>query len=150
MVITQTAADTAPADTLTQTVLGAASVGTFTAVAATDLMTCSVSHGFVADDLVRFTSTTTLPAGLSAGVSYYVISSGLTATAFKVSTTSGGTAVDITSTGTGTHTVYYYRTVDAALSRGLKAIVFLNQASVSRPTDGQIWPRGDDYRRRAS
>lgn len=81
----------------------------FTAVAATDLLT-TTGHGLVAGVPVRFTSTTALPAGLSAGTTYYVLASGLTANDFKVSTGLGGSVVDITSTGTGTHSWSRYLT----------------------------------------
>jgi hypothetical protein len=78
-------------------------LGTFTA-ATTDLITLN-SHGLLAGDRVRFTNTGgALPAGLAAATNYFVIASGLTANAFKVSATVGGAAVDITDTGTGTHT----------------------------------------------
>ena len=60
-------------------------------------------HGMVNTTRVRFSTTDTLPDPLSVDTDYYVVS---TATNdFKVSTTSGGGAVNITDTGTGTHTV---------------------------------------------
>lgn len=71
--------------------------GTTTAVFATDLFTTSVAHGLVAGDRITFSSITG-GAGLATGTAYYVISSGLDATHFKVSLTSGGSAVDITGT----------------------------------------------------
>lgn len=52
-------------------------------------------HGLVAGDRITF-HTLTGGVGLTAGTAYYVISSGLTADSFKVSTTSGGSEVDIT------------------------------------------------------
>ena len=59
-------------------------------------------HGMVNGTRVRFSTTDTLPAGLGAG-DYYVRD---TATNdFKVEATVGGGAVNITSAGTGTHTV---------------------------------------------
>ena len=72
----------------------------FSAVAATDLIT-TTGHGLVADVPIVFpTSTAT---GLTApSTVYYVIASGLTANAFKVSTTKGGSAVDVTADGAGT------------------------------------------------
>jgi hypothetical protein len=79
----------------------------FTADAASNLLT-SAAHGLEADEPVRFTSITTLPAGLVAGTTYYVIASGLTADAFKVSATVGGSEVDITDAGTGTHSWQRY------------------------------------------
>lgn len=70
---------------------------------ATDTLT-SNSHGMANGTLVKVTASTTVPAGLSASNYYYIVS---TATnTFKLSATSGGTAVDITSSGSGTITVY--------------------------------------------
>jgi hypothetical protein len=52
---------------------------------------------------VNFTTTGSLPTGLSTGTTYYVISSGYSAgTSFEVSTTSGGSAVNTSSAGSGT------------------------------------------------
>lgn len=68
---------------------------TVTATAATDLVN-STAHGLVAGDTVVFTALTG-GAGLSTDTTYYVIASGLVANSFKVSTTKGGAAVDITS-----------------------------------------------------
>lgn len=55
---------------------------------------------------IKFTSTTTLPAGLSAGTTYYAIrqSSTTIKVATSLSNAQAGTAVDITDQGTGTHT----------------------------------------------
>lgn len=77
---------------------------TFTVTAATDLIT-SNAHGLVDGDMVMFTTVTTLPAGLSLTAVYYVINA--TTNTFQVSTTMGGTAVDITDTGTGAHTFWF-------------------------------------------
>jgi hypothetical protein len=74
----------------------------FTVNSSTDLFT-STAHGLVAGNTVRVTSTTTLPAPLVASTTYYVIAAGLTTDAFKLSTTLGGSAIDLTDTGTGTH-----------------------------------------------
>ena len=73
---------------------------TFTANASTEVCT-STAHNLHNGDPVTVSSTTTLPAGLSAGVTYYVISA--TANTFQLSATPGGSAVNITDTGTGTH-----------------------------------------------
>lgn len=61
------------------------------------------SHGFVADDRVVFDAEAggQLPAEISAGTIYWVISSGLTADEFKISTTQGGSAVNFTTKGNG-------------------------------------------------
>lgn len=78
---------------------------TFTAVAATDIIT-SAGHGLSDDDTVRLTTTTTLPAGLSTGTTYHIITS--TTDTFQLSASQGGSKIDITDTGTGTHTWSQY------------------------------------------
>lgn len=76
---------------------------TFTVNAGTDIVT-SNAHGLSNAQPLLLTSTTTLPAGLSANTIYYVISA--TTNTFQLSTSVGGSAVDITDTGTGTHSWY--------------------------------------------
>jgi hypothetical protein len=70
--------------------------------ATTDLITRADggAHGLVEGDVIYFSAVSSAP--LAINTAYYVIASGLTTTAFKVSTTPGGTAVDITAGGTGT------------------------------------------------
>lgn len=87
---------------------------TFTVDAGTDTLTAT-GHNFTNGTQVKVSSTTTLPAPLVAGTTYYVIN---TATnTLKLSATSGGSAIDITSTGTGTHTVE-----DVRLNVGVSAV----------------------------
>jgi hypothetical protein len=59
------------------------------------------AHGLVADDRVVFETVEglTIPTGIVAGTLYFVLSGGLTADAFNISTTSGGAEVDITAVG---------------------------------------------------
>ncbi len=64
-----------------------------------------IAHGKAVGDRVHFTSTTTLPGGLSEPVVYCIIST--TTDRFKISTTCGGGELDITSTGSGTHLDYF-------------------------------------------
>jgi hypothetical protein len=61
----------------------------------------SQTHGLAANDRVEFEviEQLTVPAGLTAGTLYFVIATGLTTDAFRVSTTQGGAAVDITGNG---------------------------------------------------
>lgn len=61
-------------------------------------------HGLVAGSAVTFSTTGTLPTGLVAGQTYYVLAAGLTANAFSVAETPGGAAVGTTAAGSGTHT----------------------------------------------
>lgn len=75
--------------------------GAFTANASTDTIT-QVAHGYSNGWVLWLSSTTTLPAGLSSGIEYFVVNK--TTDTYQLSLTSGGAAIDITSTGTGTHT----------------------------------------------
>jgi len=72
---------------------------------ATDTYTCGTQTWMVAGDAVRFTGTPF--GGVSTGVTYYILASGLTSTSFKVALTPGGTAVDL-SNASGSMTVTYY------------------------------------------
>lgn len=72
------------------------------------------AHGFAAGDTVTFSTTGALPTGLTAGTVYYVISTGLTTDTFRVSTSSGGSAVNTSGTQSGTHTVYSVRAFPAS------------------------------------
>lgn len=64
------------------------------------------AHGQSAGTPVRFTTTGALPTGLSAaaGQVYYIISAGLTANSFEVSTTPGGSAVNTSGSQSGVQT----------------------------------------------
>lgn len=64
------------------------------------------SHGLTANDTVRFTTSGTLPTGIVAGTTYYVISAGLTVNTFQISLTAGGSAVNTSVGQSGTHTLY--------------------------------------------
>lgn len=67
----------------------------------------SASHGFVADDQIVFATTGALPTGITAGTTYYVISTGLTANDFQFSATLAGSAVNTSGSQSGTHTVQH-------------------------------------------
>jgi len=75
----------------------------------------SETHGFTTDDRVVFNSEFAglgMPTGITAGTLYFVLASGLTADVFKISTTSGGSAVDLTAAGNG----IVYKVVPKVLS----------------------------------
>lgn len=60
------------------------------------------THGLIENTPVVFTTDGALPTGLTAGTVYYVLDPQLNS--FNVSTTIGGTAVNTSSAGSGTHT----------------------------------------------
>lgn len=66
---------------------------------------CVVSAlGYAAGDSISFSTTGVLPTGLTAGTTYYVISTGLTASACQISATLGGSAITTSGSQSGVHT----------------------------------------------
>ncbi len=62
------------------------------------------------NDPVQFTTTGTLPGGLSLLTTYYILTVDTSANTITVSTSVGGSAVSITTAGSGTHTLTDYST----------------------------------------
>lgn len=82
-----------------------AATATVTITNASPAVITWVNHGLTSDDVVKFTTTGTLPTGLAVGTAYYVIP--LTVDTFKVCLASGGkngTAINTSSAGSGVHT----------------------------------------------
>lgn len=75
-----------------------------TVTAATTDIFNATSHGLLNNDVIFFSTSGTLPAGITANTPYYVRD--VTGNTFKVSLTLGGAAVDVTSTGSGTHSFH--------------------------------------------
>lgn len=71
-------------------------------VASPGLFSCT-AHGLVANDKVILTTEGILPTGITTRSIYYVVSGGLTADAFEVSATLGGTAINTSGTQSGNH-----------------------------------------------
>jgi hypothetical protein len=107
-----------------------ASVGTFTVgetIRASTGVTATTSvaspcvvgitnHGYTAGTAVMFTGGT-LPTGLVAGTTYYVLANSLTASTFQVAATPAGTPINTTGTDTPTHTCYkVYGTAGSVIS----------------------------------
>jgi Flp pilus assembly protein TadG len=61
------------------------------------------SHRLVANDRVMFSTSGALPTGLNSTTQYYVLSTGLTANSFRVSTSQGGSAINFSGSQSGTH-----------------------------------------------
>ena len=76
---------------------------TVTTTIASPCVVTWTSHGLIAGSNVTF-SGGTLPTGITAGQSYYVIAAGLTADAFQIAKTPGGAAINTSGSQSGTHT----------------------------------------------
>lgn len=79
---------------------------TFTiGVASPGVVSCA-GHGFVAGDLVVFSTTGALLTGATANTTFYVSATGLTNDAFQFSATLGGASVNASGTQSGTHSLH--------------------------------------------
>lgn len=81
-------------------------IDTFTVNVGSDVITVASPHFQIADEVVQFTTTGTLPSPLIPFHNYRVLSSGLTATQLQISETVGGAVIDITDAGTGVHSFW--------------------------------------------
>lgn len=94
-----------------------------------------VGHGFINGDIVWLTTTGTLPAGLSTGRDYYIISSAVDT--FQLSLTKGGGAVNITgAAGGGTHTITVQVVIDVTgnISLGADESIYFGDNN-----EGRMW-----------
>ena len=81
--------------------------------APTDLITTQTAHGLITDERVFVLAApgAVIPTGLAENTAYFVLAVGLTTTAFKLSATSGGAAIDITAGGAALFMPYRATTV---------------------------------------
>jgi len=91
-------------DGTTYTQIWVSSVGTCTFTNATDVVNLT-SHSLVLGDNVKFTTTGTLPAEITAGQYYYVAGT-VNPNDFQISTSPWGTVLDFTDDGTATTTCF--------------------------------------------
>jgi|GEM_PF-2380594 len=82
------------------------SLGVATITIATPGVVTNTAHGLIAGDSVQFTTTGSLPTGLSASTDYYVIAAGLAANTFQVSLTVAGAAINTSGSQSGVHTLF--------------------------------------------
>lgn len=123
---------------------------TFTVTIASPGVFTYNNHGLAADQPVKFTTSGALPTGLTAGTTYYVISTGLSTNNFRVSATKGGSVVNTSGSQSGTHTITIQRlthgpdwTNDTTRSAGTALVlvngIYLNSVSI---TNGPAASRG--------
>jgi hypothetical protein len=99
-IVTSTALNAAT--TTSSVVNDSAFSSTVTVTSASPGVVTWTSHGLSDDDIVQFTTTDTLPTGLSLLTDYYLQNS--TTHTFEVALTAGGASVNTSSTGVGTQT----------------------------------------------
>jgi hypothetical protein len=99
----------------------------YTADASTDTLTLTSS--LPNNTLVNVLSSGTPPGGLSVGVNYYIINS--VGTTCQLALTSGGSAIDILSAGTGSQSI--------SLSTGITASVLNQEYQINTVTSGTVY-----------
>lgn len=85
------------------TFYGAAATGITVTGRSSNTLTLATGHGLFNGQLVTVSTTTTLPAGLTANTFYYIVARAAGAVSFAL--TPGGSAVTISDAGTGTHRI---------------------------------------------
>jgi len=98
------------------TFYGPAAEGKTVLTRSSNTLTLATGHGLYNGQLVTLTTTTTLPAGLTANTLYYIVSRAAGAVSFAL--TPGGSAVTISDAGTGTHKIVPF-TVAGEFARNL-------------------------------
>jgi hypothetical protein len=125
-----TAVTTTTAQATTNTLSQSDTFSAATSDICTYTSTANIPSNILTGTRVRLTTTTTLPAPLATGTDYYVIR--LSNTTFSLATSYAnavaGTVIDITTTGTGTHTITWLlpRYTNGA---GVQAIFFNSNAT---------------------
>lgn len=76
------------------------------------------NHGFAAGRPILFRTTGALPTGITAGTTYYVISTGLTTNTFQFATTAGGSAVNTSGSQSGVHEVSTVGSLPTGITAG--------------------------------
>ena len=132
-----------PNDPIPNTV---ATTFTFTANASTDTLTTNAAHGLAVGDVVRVTTTGTLPAPLVASTDY-TVATVPSSTQVKLAATAGGTVININTAGTGTHSLQQQRIVQLGTNSEIGQAMSSDQ---NRPlphthhvlANGQVWGAG--------
>lgn len=114
--------------TKTPTVAGTCTISNASPGVITMTNTCA------AGDMVVFSTTGALPTGLTAGTRYYVISAGLSGSVFEVSATAGGSAINTSSAGSGTHTA----TIEHVLSSPSSSATYVLKVDTSALALGDL------------
>jgi hypothetical protein len=86
------------------TLAGTSSVTVTMTIASPCVITYAANHGLAVGDTIVLRTTGALPTGLTAGTTYYVVSTPL-ATTITISATAGGSAINTSGSQSGTHTV---------------------------------------------
>ncbi len=82
------------------------SLGTVTMTIATPCVVSFTAHGMQIGDSIYFTTTNSLPTGVSANTQYFIISAGFGVDSFEISASFGGAAINTSGSQSGVHTLH--------------------------------------------
>ena len=100
------------------------------------------NHGFTGGEVIKFTTTGTLPTGLSSLNRYFVLSAGITLNTFRISSEPGGVAVDTTGSQSGTQSVGL---VTGRAGDSTFAVVAVGSQEISRVAGSKFVFLGEEY-----
>ena len=100
------------------------------------------SHGFIAGDVIRFSTTGALPTGLATNKHYHVLTAGLLSGSFRVSETPEGTAIDTSGSQSGVHKV---GEVTGRVGDSTFAVVNVSPADQERVAGSKLVYKGEEY-----
>jgi hypothetical protein len=100
------------------------------------------SHGFVAGDVVKFTTTGALPTGISQLNRYFVLAAGLGVNSFRISAQLGGAEVESTGTQSGVQKVGL---VTGRAGDTIFAVVAISTTEISRTQGSKFVYLGEEY-----
>lgn len=100
-----------------------------------------VAHPLKISTPIIFTTTGTLPTGITAGIVYYVITAGFTVDSFEFSTSFGGAPVTTTGTQSGVHTATAQEELDSVTVNASTGIIgaYLDGVLNRTTIDGGAW-----------
>lgn len=101
-----------------------------------------VSHGFVAGDAIKLTSSGAPPTGVSILDRYFVLAAGITANTFRISNSLGGAAVETSGTQSGVHRV---GKITGSAGETTFAVVALATQEVTRVQGSKFVYQGEEY-----
>jgi hypothetical protein len=100
------------------------------------------SHGFTGGEVIKFTTTGTLPTGMFTTTRYFVLSAGITLNTFRFSATPGGTPVDTTGSAGSGHSVGL---VTGRQGDTTFAVVPVGTVDIPRVAGSKFVFRGEEY-----
>lgn len=116
-------------------------LGTCTISIASPAVISLTNHRLSVNDLVKFTTSGSLPTGINTSTTYHVISSGFGSNSFEISTSSGGSAVNTSGSQSGTQTLIKNMPIDLTYDHN----VYSRPSDTTQSTSKMLLQGGTSY-----